>query len=44
LWCSERDEFERALSDLQKEHSYQDGTYQTVVRERDQLSTEVTLL
>ena len=39
---SERDEFERVLSELQKQHSLQDSTYQAVTREREQLSAEVS--
>jgi len=38
---SERDEFERALRDLEKQHASQDTTYQAVIRQRDQLSVEV---
>ena len=39
--CSERDEFEQALSHLRKEHTCQDSAYQAAAREREQLSTEV---
>ena len=41
-YCSERDEFERVASDLQKQHLQLDGSYQAAIRERDQLSAEVT--
>ena len=40
--CSERDEFESALNDLQKQYSHQNSSYEAVVRERDQLSSEVS--
>ena len=39
--CSERDEFERALSDLQKQHSLLDNNHQAVTTEREQLAAEV---
>jgi len=39
--CSERDEFERALSDLQKQHSLLDNNHQAVTAEREQLAAEV---
>jgi hypothetical protein len=41
--CSERDEFEKSLGDLQKQHAYLETTHQAIVRERDELAAEVSV-
>lgn len=38
---NERDEFERQLGDLQKEHAYLDTTHQVIAKEREELSAEL---
>ena len=37
----ERDEFDQVLSDLKKQHGYLEATHQAVVKERDDLSSQV---
>jgi len=44
LLCSERDEFDKQLGDLQKQHAYLDTTHQAIVKERDELAAEVCIL
>ena len=41
LFCSERDDFEHELDDIQKQHTYLNVTFKAVVEERDQLVKEV---